>query len=200
MAMRALHELYAHFVSRTDFLVRKFEAPLASDACIPIHADGRMRMLIRLQHLWAEFCRELVTRSALGGCQTLSGRLLGRVSGVSDWRDIERTAWKESNRRPPPWHQPKFTLGVANKLAVQNLAQISLGLGAVSPADDLTDIRNYIVHPNERTKLAYNRVTYKLGARGLEPDMLLTSRQIGGATLFEAWVAELQTVAFNAIR
>lgn len=200
MPVRALQDLYSHFVSRTNFLVRTYEAPLASDTCTVIHAYGRTKVLIRLHYLWAEFCRELVTRSALGSCRTLTGNLLVRVPGVSAWNDIERVAKEKAGRGYPPWHHASFALGVANRLAVQNFAEISLGLAAISPADDLTDIRNYIIHPNQRTRLAYNKLTYRLGIRGLSPDVLLASRQSGGATLFETWAADLQILAFNAVR
>lgn len=198
--MRNLSELYTRFAQRTDLLVRDFDAPSLARTCTAIHAEGQVRLLIRLQHLWAEFCRELITRSALGSCRTISGSLLTRVPRVNKVRDILGFAKKESKGGFCPWHDPVFALGVANRLAVQNLSQMSLGLGAVSPANDLTAMRNYAVHPNKRTRTHYEQVTYKIGIPGAQPAELLATRQTGGATLFETWVADLQLIALIASR
>jgi hypothetical protein len=197
--------LYGRFLARTTFLVRKFESPLPRDApcretCLHIHEHGRLNLVIRLQFLWAEFCRELVVRSALGNSSSLSGTPLAPAPGVSCLEDITNIASAESRGRHPPWHKPTFAASVAAKLGVQNLAQIRNGLSPVSAVTDLIVVRNYIVHPNQRTKLDYVRLTRRLGCAELAPVTLLATYQPGGATLFEVWVADLQTMALNAVR
>ena len=198
-----MRERYAHFVARTDSLVSGLGSPLPqnrpySETCPPIHKYGRLKLVIRLQLLWGEYCRELVVSSALGDTHTLSGKLLTRVAGVSRATDIVNVATIVSNGRPPPWHQPGFTVRVAARLDVQNLFEIRQGLSAVSPADDLRAVRDYVVHPNRRTKVRYLTVAQRLGSHTAGPDSLLSTLLPGGATLFEAWVADLQTIALIA--
>ena len=136
----------------------------------------------------------------MGGCHGLSGRRLQSAPGVSGLRDIRKAVASESRGPVPPWHHTQFAVRVARKLGVQNLVEITNGLSAVSAVDDLTVVRNYVVHPNERTRVEYVRVAGRLNCPGLGPDGLLATYQTGGATLFEAWVGDLQTMALNAIR
>ena len=205
MAGRALTELYARFLTRTNQLVQTFGSPVPPappfrESCLQLHVYGRLNLVVRLQVLWAEFCRELVERSALGGCRSLGGKVLPRAPGVSGLSDIRKIALAESGRRPPPWHLTWFAVRVARRVGVQNLVEIRNGLSAVSAVDDLVAVRNYVVHPNEKTRVEYARVARRANCAGAAPQGLLATYQTGGATLFEAWVADLQTMALNAIR
>lgn len=205
MRSRPLGEHYFHFVRKTDALVRLFGSPLPvrptdREVCLPIHRYGRGLITVRLQHFWAEFCREVVVRSALGHTTTMSGQILPGVTGVFDLADIARVANTHVTGPGANWHLPSFAIKVARTLGVKNYYQISQGLGAVSPAEDLVRVRNYLVHPNRDTRRKYDPVTWKLGAHGLDPESLLASLQVGGATLFEAWVIDLRKVAFNAVQ
>ena len=56
--------------------------------CEPVHKDGRAYLVIWLQDLWGQFCRELVLRSAIGGCETRTGLRLKRVPGIKHVHDI----------------------------------------------------------------------------------------------------------------
>lgn len=203
---RSFREHYAHFVARTGSLASDFRSPLPknrpySGTCPPIHEYGRLKLVIRLQMLWGEYCRELVVSSALGDTRTLGGTVLTRVGGVSSATDIINIATAESGGgRLPPWHRPRFAVQVAARLSVRNLFEIKQGLSAVSPADDLLAVRNYVVHPTRVTKARYLTVTQRLRSSGVGPHSLLSTLLPGGATLFEAWVADLQTIALVAAR
>jgi hypothetical protein len=204
MRVQGLAELYAHFVGRTDELVRKFGTPLPpyppfDRSCGPIHRDGQALLIVRLDHLWAAFCQALVTRSALGNVRTLGGSLLPRVTGVARSADVQRIAQQES-RGQPPWHDASFTVRVARRLGLANYNEISIGIGAVSPVKDLIDVRNYVVHPNDRTVAAYRRITMRFGISSRNPVDFLALTQPGGATLFETWVSQLQIAAEAAVR
>lgn len=205
MPSKTLRKLYSHFVARTDFLVSKYDYPLPlprdaahRDMCQAINCDGRALMIIRLQLLWGEFCRELVVRSALGGCRTVSGSLLSRGATVSAPQAIQQAV--ERRRRPPTWHITTFAVAIARILGTQNYQQIYLALTQVSPVDDLRIVRNYIVHPGETTRIAYEQVAWKLGTPEADPVSLLAFRLSGGATRFETWVADFQLMALNAVR
>ncbi len=205
MAMQGLHQLYSHFVARTNQLVVKYDAPLPLDPnneylCPDIHKDAGAFMLVRLQLLWGEFCRELVITSALGGCRTITGTVLGPGAVVTSLNDIKQVVDNETQGRPPPWHIPRFAVTIAQNLGAQNFRQLQLALSRVSPVDDLKVVRNYIVHPWKRTRLAYVQVSRNLGAPGINPVTLLASRGKDGSSTFRNWVVQLQNIALDAIR
>ena len=186
-------------------MLLNFEAPLPDHprrvvSCEPLHRTGQQLMVVRLQHLWAEFCQNLVTRSALGNITTMGRVSLPAVPGIFRPVDVQRVAWRVSNGRPPPWHRSDFTLRVAGRLALANHQTINNSIGAVSPIADLVEVRNYIVHPNRGTSEAYMRFTGRLGVASKDPAVLLTSIQPGGITLFKDWVFQLQDIAAAAVR
>lgn len=186
-------------------MVRKFGTPLPpsrpfNSSCRPLHRDGQALLIIRLDHLWATFCQTLVTRSALGNVRTLSGLLIPGVAGIASSADVQRVALQVSRGRQPPWHNASYTVQVAHTLGLANYNQISTSIGAVSPINDLIGIRNYIVHPNYRTIVAYQRIITRLGVSSRDPVDFLSLIQLGGATLFETWVSQLQIVAEAAVR
>lgn len=205
MAIKKLRQLYSHFVARTNQLVLKYDAPLPPDPnnkymCPAIHNDGRAHMIIRLQLLWGQFCRELVVTSAVGGCQTITGTVLGPGAAITDPNDIKRVVNKEARGRPPPWHKPKFAVTIAQNLGTQNFRQVQLALSRVSPVDDLKTVRDYIVHPWESTRLAYMQVNRNLKAPGIDPVSLLAIQGRDGSSTFKRWVVQLQDIALDAIR
>ncbi len=204
MSAKTLAELYAHFVGRTDTLIQNFNAPLPScpsysASCASLHRSGQRQLVIRLDHLWAEFCRALVTRSALGNVWTLGRVLLPPVPGVTHPSDVQSIAARES-RGPPPWHNTGFTIRIASKLELANYHTLNISIGAVSPIQDLIDIRNYIVHPNQRTTASYLRISNRFGVESSDPVELLVLPQTGGITLFNAWILRLQSIARAAVR
>lgn len=205
MARKTLRELYSHFVARTNIMVHKYDFhlspdPTHRDMCNAIHCDGRALMIIRLQLLWGEFCRELVTRSAIGRCRTITGTFPSRSPALSSLQAIEQAINAERRGRPPAWHSPAFALAVARRLNIQNYDQVSLALSQAAPVDDLRTIRNYVVHPSEVTRIPYVQITRRLGSPGTDPMSLLATRLPGGATRYETWVADLQAMALDAVR
>lgn len=204
MAIVRLQHLYARFVSKTDRLTTLFETPLSplpcANLCDPIHTLGKLRLIVKLQHIWAEFCRRLITESALGHGKTLGGVTLTAVAGVANPEDVQKLARKHSGGSFPPWHLPSFSVPFAVALSVANSSQIAGGLGAVSPVNDLAAIRNYIVHPNEITRARYSTAIAKMVPGWAEPETVLAAKQPGGVTLFGVWIADLQLSALDAAR
>ena len=207
MATKTLGDLYSRFVARSNYLVQKFETPLPlpSDPthraiCDAVQCDGRALMLIKLQFIWGEFCRELITRSAIGGYQTISGTMVRQSSSVTSHKDVQDAIDKQGGNRPPAWHVPSFAVGVAKRLGTQNFRQITLALGLTSPVDDLRKARNYIVHPWKDTRIQYEQVVWKFSLSFVDPVSLLTARLPGGATRFEAWVDDFQMMVLEAVR
>lgn len=201
--MKKFHQLYTHFLARTNHLVSKYDAPIPPDSdssymCPVIHNDGKAFMIVRLQLLWGQFCKELIENSALGRCQTLNGTVLRGV--VSGPRDIRRVVNRETGGKPPPWHRPMFAVTMAHNLNTQNYSQLQLALSHVSPADDLKTIRDYIVHPWKLTRMAYDNLSVILQAPGIDPTSLLSMRGVGGNSTFRNWVTELQNIALDAIK
>ena len=205
MSIKNLGELYAHFIGRTDTLLRNFEAPLPTYpvyalSCVPLHRSGQELLVIRLQHLWAEFCRNLIIRSALGNVRTMGLTMLPASPGIASLADVQRIAMRESNGRQPPWHLANFTIRVAHHLGLANYQAISMSIGAVSPIADLLEVRNYIVHPNQRTRISYMLIANRFGMPSGDPVALLKTIQPGGVTLFKDWVAQFQGIAAAAVK
>ncbi len=206
MADKLLGSLYAHFLARTNALVEQFllPAPQGSTHRIFQHQQvfqsSRAFSTIRLLHLWGEFTRVVVVRSALGGCYTVSGAHVNAAPGVTSVRDI-LVVIKQPQLSGPRlyWDTPEWTSKQVSQLRIQNGAQVTLGLGA-APVDDLRRVRNFLTHPNSHTKSEYEGLTRRKSLVGANPDDLLRSRTPGGATLLESWVIDFQTAALNTIR
>lgn len=197
--MTALRDLYAHFVGRTTQLVSSFNYHCPMRTFHPQEErDTRRWLIIRLHILWGAFCQDLVTKSALGNIITAGGLRLDRVPSVQTVSDVEKVAL--NGRRFPSWHHPHFTVRAAQSLNLANSLQISTAIGATSPAGDLTSIRNYLAHPSRSTARPYQQLCFKYVGAYAEPADLLSVRQVGGATLFENWVAQFQNNAFSAIQ
>ena len=208
MAAGALGELYAHFVSRTNRLADAYKPESVAGleniaARQAFHRDSRLYCVIRLQHLWGEFCRELVTRSSIGGVSAIGGTRLPGVRGVRNWRDVERIASESlRGRREIAWHVPERVVGIARKLSPANESRITDSLAvAGSPAPEIRIVRNYLVHPNADTWIRYNRLSRELGVFDSDPDALLTANvPQRDVTRFEYWVIRLQAIALDAAR
>ena len=170
----------------------------------PERRDGRLFCVVRLQHLWGEFCRELITRSSIGGARTVEGTRLPRVSGVRQWKDVEEIARETTGgRRDVPWHIPEQSTRIALKLAPKNATQIATALSSVLPVDEIRAIRNYVVHPNRDTRAKYDAAARRAGALDPDPDpdILLTSKVYpGNVTRFEYWATQIRIIALDASR
>ena len=177
--------------------------PAEMAVCEPVHRDGSLFLVVRLQHLWGEFCRELVVRSAIGGCVTRTGLYVPpapEANHVRDLPDIARRFSRRSFTGPGSlWEVPSIAIERARDLQVANYRQVSLGLSAVNVIGYLKPVRNFIVHPSASSVSGYDQAARSLGFPGLSPIRLLNQRLPGGATIFEDWVSELETAAWNAV-
>ena len=205
MRTKSLARLYGRYEVRTRSLTAKFTTmlPVASEemrACEPVHRDGRAYLIIRLQHLWGEFCRELIVRSAVGGCETRTGQMLPRATRVKRVLDISTVTNVQMAGPRSYWEDPSFTIGLANRLQIANYNTIDLSIASVSTIlTNVKCVRNYVVHPNRFTSLKYLQMTSILGFKGLPPDQLLHQFLPGGVTIFDAWTSDLLGAAWNAV-
>lgn len=132
----------------------------------------------------------------------MEGTYLPRVSGVRQWKDVERIARETTGgRRDIPWHIPERSAQIARKLAPKNANQIVTALSSVSPIDEIRAVRNYVVHPNRDSRAKYDAAARRLGVFDSDPDILLTSKVYpGNVALFEYWAAQIRMVALDASR
>jgi len=125
---------------------------------------------------------------------------LPAAPGISHASDVVAVARMESNNRPPSWHVSDFVIRVAQRLRVANYNTISQSIGAVSPIRDLIEIRNFIVHPNQRTQQRFQTIAIQYGTNSRNPIDLLNLIQPGGQSLFSLWVTQMQTLAAASIQ
>ena len=202
MYKKPLIHLYARYNRRSLSLTSRFLAKPPSDPretgiWEAIHQDGRAYLVIKLQHLWGEICRELIVRSAIGECETRTGRTLPRMPGIKFVRDIPGITQSGPGTS---WEDPPFAIKQANRLQLVNYNEIGLGLGSVSNhLANLKCVRNFIVHPNKNTQGKYRQMARDIGFAGLPPDDLLNQFLRGGATVFEDWGERLRIAAWNAV-
>lgn len=209
MRKKSLGSFYASYSKRSQSVLARFASNLPSDpvemaVCEPLHRDGVAFLMVRLQALWGEFCRELIVRSAIGDCETRTGMHLRPAPGVKHVRDIPAIT-KQFTKQPfwgpgSQWEDPNFAIRQAGFLNVANRNQIALGLGSVTTSTDhLKRVRNFIVHPNKDTRTKYTQAIRILGFRGSLPIQLINQRLPGGVTIFGSWVSNLEIAAWNAI-
>ena len=205
----SLMRLYDKYAIRSQSIMLRFAAtlPVSDDEAAvwePVQRDGQAFLLIRLQHLWGEFCRELVVHSAVGGCPTRSGLVLTAAPDVERVSDIPTIISRHTKQQffgpRTQWEDPNFAIRHATFLKVANLNQISLGLGSVTTIlQEIKCVRNFVVHPNKDTRNKYVQATRSLGFRGLSPVQLMNQSMRGGITVFDTWVSNLDTAAWNSV-
>ncbi len=208
MRKKPLNTLYGSYAARSRSLIFWSLADLPADpaemaVCEPVHRDGLLFLVVRLQHLWGEFCRELVVRSAIGGCVTRTGVYVPSAPGANHVRDLP-TVTSQFTKLPftgprSQWEVPSFAINQARFLQVANLNQIIQGLSVVNVIDYLKPVRNFIVHPNVRTSARYDQAARSLGFPGFSPIRLLSQSLPGGAAIFGVWISQLETAAWNAV-
>ncbi len=203
MAIRKLGSIYARFYYRTDQIAEIFRTPLPSNSqesqsCQPMHQAGEVQLINRLLVLWGEYCWNLVIISALGDALTIQGTLLSPSTGVRGFSDIRAKLGVNFGAGPrTKWDEPQWALQCANALSPTNMNQIGLGLTGVS-VDSLKSVRNFLVHPNERTRNIYQNLAQALGYHGIGPKTLLNSNLGMGSTVLESWIADFQNAARNS--
>ena len=132
-----------------------------------------------LQTKWIDFTRDLVIASALGTRRT-GGNSVQAVAGVKSQADAERVvkaattrAVKKHGFSSPVWHAPWFVIEVSNFIGLRNLPKLQAALGPTVTPEQITDFRNYLVHPGNRTRYKYAALQAKLGMLRMEPEHLL---------------------------
>ena len=202
MDANALGKLYCRFASRSERMTERYGVESGAFDRRLEQRDGRLFCVVRLQHLWGEFCHQLIARSSIGGAYTIEGTRLPRVSGIRRWKDVDRIAREVTGaRRDIPWHIPQRSIRIAQEIAPTNANRIITALSSVSPIDEIRAIRNYLVHPNAGTRDRYDAAARRAGIFDADPDVLLTARiSPGNVTMFEYWIIEIQAIALSASR
>ena len=212
MSPAGLVTLYRKFEELTDALVERFQTPIPqappfSRTCPPAHEDSQVFVTIRLQNYWGEFCLGLIDASSQGGQETLSGRILAplypEASTHETKREVRRIAKEVAATLAlpnPVWHSCGFIVNVARRLGLQNFNEIDFSLSPNLTATYATHVRNFVVHPGPDSEPRFLQVAAHYGLPNSSPVDLLRSRQLGGTTLFEFWVRDLQGAARRAIQ
>lgn len=208
MALSRLDAVAHKFKSDAETLHERFLDISNDAACAGCRSAGFAEAILAawLQTTWIEFARELIVVSAVG-TRRLRGTRVKPVRGVRSRRDADKmvkaVATKTAQQRGDPypvWHSPSFAIEVGTRLGLGNLAQIELSLGSAIAPRQITDFRNYLVHPNRRTRQKYEDLLAKLGLLRREPEELLHQSQSRNVPVFTSWVRELQRIADDATR
>ena len=205
MRSKSLLSLYGSYVNRCRALDARLTVRLPAnltEAQIyePVHRDGFAFLVVRLQHLWGEFCRELVVRSAMGGCFTRTGQNLPAAPGAKHVRDLPGITRLPFAGRGTYWEEPNFVIRQARRLSVTNHLNIDLGVSSASVyLAELKTVRNFVTHPNRETAATYAQLAASRGLTKLPPEHFLRLVSPGGATTFETWTQRLTIAAWNAV-
>ena len=196
------------FISELEVLHTRFLQISQDPACGGCQSAGFGEAILAawLQTKWADFTRDLIVASALG-TRRRWGTSVRAAAGVRSRLDAERmvkTAAASASHKLgflyPVWHSPVFAIEVGTLIGVNNLPQLEVALGATSVPRQVTDFRNYLVHPGERTRQRYESLQFTLGMHRMEPEEILHQQREPGLTVFAWWVRELQQLAAEATR
>ena len=196
------------FKTHSEALHDKFLAMRADIACSGCKSSGfgEAILVAWLQTKWTEFTRSLVIASALGTRRT-TGSSVQAVAGIKSLADANRLVKDASacvsERRgvgTPIWHVPGFVIEVSDLMGLRNLSRIEAALSPTNIPGQITDFRNYLVHPGNRTRSKYETLQAKLGMNRMEPEDLPHQQQNPGLPIFTWWVSELQSVAYDSTR
>jgi hypothetical protein len=105
-------------------------------------------------------------------------------------------------RYEPRWGDPVTCIDAAKRLAVANLAEISIAIGLTpSPVDDLRKVRNFVAHRNKQKALDVKAVALSLRLpSAADADRIVGHTVPPGIPLLERWIEELRVMADFAIR
>ncbi len=162
-----------------------------------LRRHARLQLVVRMLHLWSEFNRQVILRSAMGGVTTASGQWLPRLSARAGVRRNERLFKSLQGASGANWDDTEYALRQAKALGVRNYNSLSLGLSAAD-LSLIRPVRNVIVHPNPLTRRNFSTALELHGLRETSPDSLIQDLQANDMTLFESWVQQLSTSARNA--
>lgn len=197
------------FVAKANGLKHRFLAPVPvappySLSCPPVHNDSKQLLIVVLQNIWADFCRELVEHSANGRGPTTGGTILTPISFPTTFPNMDNflknTATKIANEMPhrgeyAVWHSVEYVNALMEELKPSNYVTVQSGLGSISAAKNINIVRSYIVHSNASE---YEKLLNRKGARGLSVVSFLSMKDGGSLSIFEEWVNQLIQGAKNA--
>ena len=196
------------FNSGAEVLHEKFLAILADSECTGCQSAGFGEAILAawLQTAWADFTQDLIIASALG-TRRQSGTSFSGIAGVRSRAEAQKVVRataaitaKTSGFSYPIWHSPTFAIDIGNRLGLKNLSQLESTLGPTRVPREITDFRNYLVHPGDRTRQKYEALQAKLGLLRTEPEHLLHQLRGPGLTVFTSWVRALQGIADDSTR
>lgn len=110
--------------------------------------------VIKLHDQWNARCRELILKSALGNCSTLSGRMLPGSTSINPLQQLRNT-WSPRKAMDvswePEWHVPAVSERAARLLNIANYSTVANAISAITVIEDLRWTRNSMVHELPRT-------------------------------------------------
>lgn len=197
-----IFEFYRRYTIRSQALATSFAHPprlRTNESCSRPHELGREGALIQLQDYWATFVRGVVLTSATKKIVTASGNRFSNPypDEPAALQALRSTFSGQAGKPPwwePTWFDPVQVIDAANRLALPNAAQLSLGYGMTpSPLEEMRAIRNFFAHRTKRTASQVSRV---VGVKNSEEmHNFLAAPVVGGATRFEQWAAQLSIMA-----
>ena len=196
------------FQTTAEALHDKFLVATSDPACVACSAAGFSGAVFTawLQEDWSGFLRNLVIASALG-TRRKTGASVRAVPGVTNLPNAEqiinaaaKCVAKHSGLQQPVWHAPKFVIAVSNYVKLANSATITATLSPTLVPQQLTVFRNYLVHPNDKNRIRYQKLQAEFGLLDVEPQDFVYRYRSRGVPVFTSWVRELQSIAHAATR
>ena len=196
------------FKSGAESLHERFLAISTDSACTGCQSAGFGEAILAawLQTAWSDFTRDLIVASA-SGTRRRRGTPVKAIAGARSRAEAEKKVRSAAactartfGTPYPVWHAPSFVIDVGTRLGLKNLPKLEVVLGPTLVPGQITDFRNYLVHPSERTRQKYEALQAKLGMYRIEPKDLLHQFQGRGLPVFTSWVRELQRIADDSTR
>ena len=161
--------------------------------------------VIKLHDQWNARCRELVLRSAIGNCVTLTGIVIPK-SAISSPMQMLRNKW--SNNRTmdfswePDWHVPNNTERAAKLLGITNYPTVVNAITAITLIEDLRWTRNSIAHELPRTYKMFRQCQQmRFSPPNYCPSDYAIQRIPGASHLvIDSWMDELKLALKAAVR
>jgi len=153
--MKSLARIAGRFEQACLALDHKMAHALTIYPSNPIIAKSIIAFcVIKLHDQWNARCRELIVRSALGNCRTLSGVVLPRSVPVNPLQ-ILRNVWSihgvMASSWEPDWHVPSVSVRAAGLLGIANYHTVTNAISAVTIVENLRWTRNAVAHELPRT-------------------------------------------------
>ena len=181
----------SRFVTEAESLHDDFLAIQEDAACAGCQSAGFGEAILatRLQTAWSNFTHAFLIESALKETRVTAQSEAERI--INQARD---RAMDARGNRTPPWHAVDFVVQVGRFASLKDIERINSVLSPTTVPKELTDFRDYLVHPGQRTRSPYERVQAKFGYLYAEPEDLLHQIVEPGTTIFTWWVKGLEDV------